>query len=130
MRFVSTKIHGAIDYLTGLALILAPFVLGFDTGGAAMWVPIVIGAGILLQSLFTNYELGLFRKISMPAHLGVDVIAGALLAVSPWLFGFDEIVWLPHLIVGLFEVALGLVTHKVPDEVPPRTRHVDREATI
>jgi hypothetical protein len=29
MRFIPTRIHGAIDYLPGLALIIAPFVLGF-----------------------------------------------------------------------------------------------------
>ena len=29
MRFIPTRIHGAVDYLTGLILIMAPFVLGF-----------------------------------------------------------------------------------------------------
>jgi hypothetical protein len=35
MRFLSTRAHGVIDYATGLLLIIAPYVFGFDNGGAA-----------------------------------------------------------------------------------------------
>jgi len=39
--------------------------------------------------------------------------AGTLLAASPWIFGFaDETanVWVPHLVVGLAAIFLGLTT--------------------
>ena len=39
MRFISTKTHGALDYLTAIVLILAPWIFNFDNGGAAQWVP-------------------------------------------------------------------------------------------
>jgi hypothetical protein len=51
----------------------------------------------------------------MPVHLATDVAAGALLAVSPWLFGFADRVYLPHLVVGLFEIAAGLMTRTTSD---------------
>ena len=70
MRFIPTRIHGAIDYLTGLALIMAPFVLGFADNGPAQWVPMILGAAILIMSLMTDYELSLGRLIPMPAPLG------------------------------------------------------------
>ncbi|MFW5967694.1 MAG: SPW repeat domain-containing protein [Persicimonas sp.] len=110
MRFIPTNIHAILDYVIGAALILAPFVLGFDTGGAAMWVPIIIGAGIIAYSLFTRYEYSISNNIDMRTHLGLDALAGVVLAVSPWVFGFSELVWAPHLIVGLFEIGTALTT--------------------
>jgi hypothetical protein len=110
MRFLSTRAHGVIDYLTGILLLAAPYLLGFATGGPEQWVPMAIGASILVMSLITDYELSIARLIPMPAHLAVDGLGGALLAASPWLFGFSDRVYLPHLIVGLFEIGTSLMT--------------------
>jgi hypothetical protein len=115
MCFIPTRIHGAIDYLTGLALIMAPFVLGFADNGPAQWVPMILGAAILVMSLMTDYELSLAKLIPMRAHLGVDAAGGLLLAASPWLFGFADQVFWPHLIIGVFEIAVALTTNTVPD---------------
>jgi hypothetical protein len=115
MRFIPTRIHGVIDYLTGLVLIVAPFVFGFADGGAAQWVPIILGAAILLMSLMTDYELSLAKMIPMPLHLGVDALGGLLLAASPWLFGFADQVFWPHLIIGLMEIGVSLMTRTTPD---------------
>jgi len=114
MRFLSTRTHGIIDYIVGVALILAPFILGFANGGAAMWVPIILGAGAILYSLLTDYEMGVVRRISMRTHLGIDAIGGILLAVSPWLFNFDELVVAPHLIVGLLVLGASMTTETEP----------------
>lgn len=51
----------------------------------------------------------------MPAHLGLDIAGGVLLAASPWLFGFASLVFWPHLIVGLFEIAAGVMTRTAPE---------------
>jgi hypothetical protein len=107
-----------MDYLMGLVLIASPWIFGFDRGGAETWIPVILGAGLILLSLFTDYELSISRKISMSTHLLMDVLAGAFLAVSPWLFNFDEYVYLPHLILGIAEIGAGLFTKKVPDTHP------------
>ena len=116
MRFLSTRIHGVLDYLMGALLIASPWLLGFADAPneAAVWVPVALGAGALVYSLLTDYELGLVRKIPMPTHLALDAGAGVLLAASPWLFGFAEWVWVPHLVLGLLEVGAALVTRKHP----------------
>ena len=116
MRFIPTNLHGIADYVIGLLLIVAPWLFGFYAGGAESWVPIVLGAGVILYSLGTNYELGAVKALSMPAHLGLDVIGGALLAVSPWLFGFADLIVWPHVLVGLLEIGAALMT-----ETHPRT---------
>lgn len=119
MRFLSTQIHGTFDYIAGAVLIVAPFIFGFATGGAAMWVPIVLGAIVIGYSLMTDYESGINDSIETRTHLGMDVIAAAILAVSPWLFGFSEVAWLPHLVLGVSGIVWSLVTEPEPSRATP-----------
>ena len=121
MRILPTRIHGLIDYLWGILLILAPHLLGFADDRAAAWTAWIFGASAILYSLATDYELGLVRLIPMPAHLALDGLAGAILAASPWLFGFADRVRLPHLAFGLFSVVASLVTRTraEPPHGPP-----------
>jgi hypothetical protein len=111
---IPTRLHGIIDYAVGILLILAPYLLGFADGSAAQLVPMTLGAGAILYSLLTDYELAAARLIPMPAHLGLDVVSGLFLAFSPWLFGFSDLIWLPHLIVGVTEIVIALMTDRHP----------------
>ena len=46
-------------------------------------------------------------------HNLIDIVAGALLAVSPWLFGFDDDgtnAWVPFVVIGVAAIFLGLTT--------------------
>jgi hypothetical protein len=115
MRVIPTRIHGVIDYLTGVLLIASPWLFGFADGGAAQWVPIILGALVILQSLVTDYELGATRLLPMPMHLVLDAVSGAVLAVSPWLLGFADQVWGPHVAIGLFEIVVSLLSEKEPE---------------
>ena len=117
MQVIPTRVHGMMDYLVGALLIAAPWLFDFAYGGAETWVPVVLGAAAILYSLFTDYELGVVRRIPMPVHLMLDLGSGVLLAVSPWLFGFADRVWQPHLIVGLIEIGTALTTRRVPANV-------------
>jgi hypothetical protein len=114
LRFIPTRTHGVLDYLMGALLIIAPYILGFADGTAAQWIPQILGAAMIGASLMTDYELGAVRVIPMPVHLYLDIASGALLAVSPWLFGFADRVFWPHLILGLLEIGAGLMTRTVP----------------
>jgi len=116
MRFIPTKFHAPLDYIVGAALIAAPWIFRFSEHTAATVVPIVLGIGLIAYSLFTNYELGLWKVAPMAVHNLIDIAAGSLLAASPWLFGFADNtanVWVPHLVVGLAAVFLGLTTKQV-----------------
>ena len=114
MRVLSTRVHGIIDYVMGILLLASPYLFGFATGGVKQWLPMALGLAMLGMSLLTRYELGAIRLIPMPAHLAVDGLSGALLAVSPWLFGFSGEVYAPHLLVGLFEIGAALMTQTAP----------------
>ena len=116
MKIISTKTHGVLDYLMGILLIASPWIFGFsDTNNdAAKWVPVVLGVGALLYSLLTDYEMGVSKTISMKTHLTLDMVSGIFLAVSPWIFGFSDEVYVPHLILGLLEVGAAMMTKTTP----------------
>jgi hypothetical protein len=114
MHFIDTKTHGVIDYLVGLLLILLPYLFGFATGGAKQWVPMLLGIAIIGMSLLTAYELGAVKLIPMPVHLGADVVSALLLGASPWLFGFADQVYAPHLVVAIMEIVVIALTSAAP----------------
>lgn len=119
MRFIPTKVHGVLDYLVGIALIAAPWLFGFaGVGGAAVVIPVVLGVGLIVYSLFTKYEWGPFGFIPMPVHLVFDIVASLFLALSPWIFGFAGEalnVWLPHVIVGAAVIIVVIFSKPQPE---------------
>lgn len=125
MRMISTKVHGVLDYLVSLLLIASPWLFDFARGGAEMWVPVVLGAGAIVYSLLTNYEMGLTKTLSMRTHLNLDLMSGAILAASPWIFGFNEYVCMPHLILGILEIGVALITDPVPARAEERSNASD-----
>jgi hypothetical protein len=126
MRFIPTKIHGILDYLVGALLIAAPWLFDFADGSAKQWIPVALGISALVYSLFTDYELGAIRQLSMRTHLMLDLMSGILLAASPWLFGFADEVYVPHLVLGILEIGASLLTKQ---EQPNKAEATHRTAT-
>jgi hypothetical protein len=114
MRFIPTRVHGVLDYVTAGVLIAAPSLLRFRKNGMQTWLPIALGVGTIGYGLLTDYELGLFKVIPMPMHLALDAANGALLAASPWLFGFAEEISAPHFGLGLFEIVVTASSEATP----------------
>ena len=109
--------HGMLDYPAGILLIAAPWIFGFSDIDAARNVAIVIGAVVIVQSLMTDYEFSVADVLPLSAHLTMDVLAGIVLAASPWIFRFADEgteAWLPlpHLVFGLGLIAAGLMTQR------------------
>jgi SPW repeat len=113
MRFIPTRFHAPLDYIVGAVLIAAPWIFQFSESRAATAVSIILGIGLIAYSLFTNYELGVWKVAPMAVHNLIDIVAGALLAASPWIFGFaDEGAnfWVPFVVIGVAAIFLGLTT--------------------
>jgi len=116
IRVVPTTIHGIFDYVGAAGLIATPFIFGFSgMGGIAVILPIIMGVGLIIYSLLTDYELGVpaLRVIPMRVHLTVDFVAAAVLAVAPFLFGYvveGLKVWLPQVVSGVGVMFLVLVS--------------------
>jgi hypothetical protein len=112
MKAISSKAHGVIDYIMGIFLISTPGLFGFARGGPEAWIMIIIGGAIIVMSLFTDYEAGLVRAIPFNVHLWIDGLAGIILLLSPWIFGFSEFVMWPHIILGVLGAGAAMMTEK------------------
>ena len=113
MRFIPTKFHAPLDYIVGALLIAGPWIFQYSDSGAATAISVVLGIGLIAYSLVTNYELGVWKVAPMAVHNLIDIVAGALLAVSPWLFGYADDganVWVPFVVIGVAAIFLGLTT--------------------
>lgn len=85
-----------------------------------MWIPIILAVFTLLLSLLTDYEFGLFRVIPMKTHLALDVATGLFLVISPWVFGFSDKVYVPHVFVGALQLLVAFTTQTVAYTDRPR----------
>jgi len=113
--FISTKVHSVLDYASAVLIIASPWLFGFEpVGGAALFLPIVLGAIQFIMVIFTRHELGLFKVIPIQLHLIIDMFMGFILIVSPFLYGFYHNVFLPHVIFGLLLFGAGIFTSPSP----------------
>ncbi|MEJ8803501.1 SPW repeat protein [Pontibacter sp. H249] len=126
MRFIPTRFHGILDYIVGLLLIVSPWLFNFSEVTYATWVMVAAGIIVLLQTVFTDFEVGLVRKIPMQSHLMLDFGLGVILALSPWIFNFDDQVYMPHLVLGIFSILASLTTHRVPSRAH-NTQHARQD---
>lgn len=110
MYIISRRIHGILDYIVGLLLIIAPNIFGFEHTGAASSVPVALGIAAIVYSIVTNYELGFIKLLPFKTHLGLDLASGIFLAASPWLLHFSSQIYAPHLVVGLVEIVVVALT--------------------
>jgi len=75
--------------------------------------PRIDGVAGAYYSLITDYEVGAFKVLPVPAHLAFDAAKGAFLVSSPWLFGFARggtRYWLPHVMMGTADIMAAITT--------------------
>ena len=110
MKFIEPRIHGFVDYFVGILLIAGPATIYDFENAIEVFVPALFGVIQITYSLFTRYEFGFFPTISMRKHLRFDMISGALLAASPWIFRFADYIWQPYVLLGGLQIVVALFT--------------------
>ena len=113
MRFIPTRVHGVLDYVVGLVLLLLPFVLGLQRGG--FWALLALGALGIVYSLVTDYELGVVRYLCIRFHLVLDALMGIALLVMPWLSDIPGDSRWPMITIGILALILSFTTHTQAD---------------
>jgi hypothetical protein len=116
-RFIPTRVHGALDYIHGAALLAAPELLRTKDEPRATLVSRLAGGGATAYTMMTDFELGIVKAMSMRAHLALDALSGTLLAGAPWLLGYAKggpRYWLPHAFVGVADVLVAMTTKTEP----------------
>lgn len=113
---VSLKTHNILDYVAGLLLLLTPSLFGFADIDAARNFFVIAGLGLITYSLFTRYEIALWRKIPLGVHMTLDVTAGVLTILAPYVFGYSELLTgtqvAVHWVEGLGVIGLVALTDR------------------
>ena len=122
MRFIPTLVHGFFDYILGLLMICAPWLLHYHDDHVETWGPSIIIATMFTYDIFTDYETGLVKFLAMPAHLWFDFVCGFALMVAPWLFSFNEIPRAPYvcMTIGILIILNSLCTETLPSYAEKR----------
>jgi hypothetical protein len=112
-------VHGLIEYVAAVLLIVAPFVLGFKSD-AAFALSLVAGVFVLVVAASTDGPTSLVDSIPIAAHLLLDFALAAVLIAAPFLFSFSDesaptafflVLGLAHLLMTIgtrFKPARGL----------------------
>ncbi len=117
-RFVSPRVHGVLDYVAAVGLIVYPILL--DLGAfspIALWFSIAAGGGLIVYSLLTDSAFGVSSALSFRVHLLLDVIAGVAFIVAIFAFGFDGLTAAYYAAMGLGVFALVAVTDPDTEQV-------------
>ncbi|MBA3665047.1 MAG: hypothetical protein H0W61_12675 [Bacteroidetes bacterium] len=113
-KIIPTKIHGVLDYLTGSLICASPWLFNFNIEGSAREITVLLGIVTIVMSAMTNYELGLFKILTMDTHLLIDILISIFLILSPWIFGFSRYIFLPQVVFGIIGIGVALFTDRVP----------------
>ncbi|MDQ4075675.1 MAG: hypothetical protein M3220_05430 [Chloroflexota bacterium] len=123
MEVISTKVHGVLDYLAAALLLLLPWMVEWNPTVETLLL--ILGAGLLVYSLLTRYELGVWKVIPMGVHLVLDGLAGLILLGAA--FALDDLdsgaFWV-LILFGLLELGAALLTER--EWVPPEEATIER----
>ena len=86
MRILSPRVHGVIDLVTVLVLLLAPALIGL--GGSPAAIAYSLAAIPLLLTLLTRYPMGVWKTIPFVYHGIVELIVGVALLLLPSYAGY------------------------------------------
>jgi hypothetical protein len=114
MKPITTEMHGMLDYLYGGAVLVGPWLFQFAQGGPETWIPVIAGCVVIAYSLFTDYEDSFANLLPMRVHLLLDGAVGLFLVFSPWVFGFSDRIWWPHVLIGATSIGIAALTRVRP----------------
>ncbi len=90
-RLLPWPLHGIVEYVAGLFVILAPFLFGFADERPTFPVFIGVGVVILAVAVLTRSPAGVVDVLPPPLHAALDYLLALFLVVAPFLFGFDSL---------------------------------------
>lgn len=114
---ISLRTHNVLDYVIAAILVACPYVFGFADIPAARNVFLVLGIGLAAYSLCTNYYYSVFKIIPVGFHMAMDVSAGVITLLAPWLFGYNVLLTGTqlgvHFVMGLGAIGLVAMTNRI-----------------
>jgi hypothetical protein len=117
--------HAALELFMAVLLILAPWIFGFSDVEAATAVSIAVGAVMLVAGSLTQWRYSLAKLIPLRTHFMTDMLLGAVLILSPFIFGFADEGGAARftIIVGVLEILTAMATRWDPAEADRPATH-------
>jgi hypothetical protein len=123
---ISANTHAMLEPLMAALLIASPWIFGFSSVDEATAIAIIAGVAMLLVGQTTRWRYSLAKVIPLRTHMMADIGLGAVLILSPFVFGFSDDGGATRfmVIVGILEVMTALATRWDPEyEVGRGTGH-------
>lgn len=99
--------------ILGAAMVVAPFLMGYTTHPGAMWTSVVLGAVVVLASLFEGMDV---NKAKWEYWLAG--VAGLLAIIAPFVLGFTTLTMALWTVVILGAVVLLVSGYEIFFEQP------------
>jgi hypothetical protein len=118
---IPLNLHAALEPLMAVVIIAAPWIFQFSETTSATVICVVVGAAMLLVGSMTDWRMSLVRLIPLQMHLAGDLLLGAVLILSPLIFGFaDEGGPTRFMVIaGVLELMTALMTRWDRTEAEP-----------
>jgi hypothetical protein len=87
---IPLNLHAAIEPLVAVVVIAAPWIFGFSETDSATTICVIVGVVMLLSGALTDWRMSLARVIPLRMHMMTDLLLGAVLILSPLVFGFAD----------------------------------------
>jgi SPW repeat len=87
---IPLNLHAMLEPLMAVLIIAAPWIFGFSETTSATAICVIVGVTMLLVGSMTDWRLSLARVIPLRMHMMGDLLLGAVLLLSPLVFGFVE----------------------------------------
>lgn len=115
---ISRRQHGWTDYSYIPAVLAAPGLAGFARDITPARLTRAFGGAIMLSSVLTRAEWGVWKVMPYKAHLALDAGVGLAALAAPWLFGFtsDRRARNTFVAMGVVGILAGLLSR--PEEMP------------
>lgn len=89
-RVIDSKTHSAIDWVHSAANFVAAGIFAARGNKKAALGAAMLGADVLLNTLMTDYEYGVFRVWNFKVHGILDYSVAATSAALPAMMGFND----------------------------------------
>jgi hypothetical protein len=118
---IPLNLHAALEPLMAVVIIAAPWIFGFSDTDSATVICVIVGVVMLLAGSMTDWRMSLVRLIPLRMHLMGDLVLGAVLVLSPLIFGFaDEGGPTRFMVIaGVLELLTALMTRWDRTEAEP-----------
>jgi hypothetical protein len=118
---IPLNLHAMLEPLIAVVIIAAPWIFGFSDTDSATVICVLVGVSMLLVGSMTDWRMSLMRLIPLRMHLAGDLVLGAVLLLSPLVFGFaDEGGPTRFMVIaGVLELMTALMTRWDRTEAEP-----------